>query len=87
MDCYIKGQVLELHKRTKEGKTYFTLLVFEPGKDYPELTKISVHPDRVESAEKLVGHNCAIQGDMRIFRGNANINFLAGKIESQVKAA
>ena len=82
MQTLVTGIALEVSTRTKKDddtKSYSSLIMYERGKQYPELLKINLKPEQINQAKTLVGHEVCVDADVVIFQNRANLNFLAGR--------
>lgn len=80
MRTQVNGQVLELHTKNKDGKTYTSLVMYEFGKDFPELIRINVYPDKVKAASDLVNNMATVIAEMRTYQWRISFSFEGGEI-------
>jgi len=91
MKTLITGKVLDLvSKEKKDDPTviYHTLVVYEPGKDYPELLKLNVDAKSIQLAQSLVDHDAVIEADVTVYSsGKVSMKFTQGKpVQNKVAA-
>lgn len=83
MKTLINGKVLDLvSKEKKDDPTvkYNTLVVYEPGKEYPELIKLNVSNNEYASARALVGSDASIEADVTVYSsGKVSMKYVQGK--------
>lgn len=73
-----KGNVLEINRRPAKDnpdKIYSTLIMYEPGKKYPELVKISLMPDQIDLAAPAVGKVATVVAEMSVFQDRVSFQF------------
>lgn len=90
MRTLVTGIVLELHKKTDKNdptKVYNTLVVYEPGKPFPDLLRVNIRSDKVVEAAALVGKEADIEADVTIFQQKANLTFVTGRPVAARRAA
>jgi len=90
MKTVVQGIALEVaQKRDKNdnAKVYNTLIVYEFGKMYPELLRMSVNAEKLQEAVKLPGHIVEVEGEVIIFKDRTSVQFVTGRIIEQKKAA
>lgn len=83
MRTMITGKALEVVTRkdkNDETKVFNTLVVYEPGKQYPDLLKVNLKPEQLRAAETMVGNDVAIEADVMIFKNGASMNFVSGRV-------
>lgn len=72
------GVVLEINSQTSKKDPaikYHTLIMYERGKPYPELTKINLKPEQVDIALQSVGKILTVTAELSIFRDRASYYF------------
>lgn len=82
MRTIINGKALEVSMRkdkNDETKVFNSLIIFEPGKQYPELLKVNLKPEQVSLATKLIGHDVSVEAEVMIFKNGAVMNYVAGR--------
>lgn len=73
-----KGHVLEVNRRPAKdnpNKIYSTLIMYEPGKKYPELVKIGLLPDQIDIAAPAVGKTAIVVAEMSVFQDRVGFQF------------
>lgn len=90
MRTIVTGIVLEHHKKTDKNdsaKVYHSLIVYEPGKNFPDLLRMNLKPEKVVEVSALVGKECDIEAEVTIFQQKANLSFVSGRPVSARRAA
>lgn len=69
----------------KEGKavSYNTLVCYEFGNKYPELLKLSVHPDKLSDAQSYVGKRANLIAGVSVYQDKMSLHFNEGHIISK----
>lgn len=90
MRTLITGKALEINtteKKDDPSVLYHKLIVFEPGKAYPELLKITVPSAQLPTVYALVGNDVIIEAEITVYSsGKISMTFVNGKV-APVKAA
>jgi hypothetical protein len=90
MKTTLQAAVLEIsHRQDKKDpkKVYNSLVCFEFGRDYPELTKINLTPEQIPSARALIGRVCDLELELRVGRDFVTTSFISGHVRPDAKAA
>lgn len=90
MRTVVQGLALELHSKTDKTdakKVYNTLILYEFGKQYPELLRVSVNPQKLAEAQKLPGQVVEVECELSIFQNRTSIHFVSGKAQESRRAA
>lgn len=72
------GAVLEINSRPAKdnpNKVYHTLVMYELGKRYPDLAKISLTPDQLDMVSPAVGKTATIVAEMFVYQGRVSYQF------------
>lgn len=91
MKTVIQGLALEISQKVDKvdkSKVYHTLIVYEFGKQYPDVVRLGVHQTRLMDAQKLPGQLVEVEGEITIFKDRTSVQFVSGKVlESNRKVA
>lgn len=82
MKTVVQGLALELHQKADKNdksKVYNTLILYEFGKSYPEIVRVSVNPIRLSEAQKLPGQMVEVECELSIFQNRTSIQFISAK--------
>lgn len=83
MKTLVQGLALELSQKVDKNdksKVYNTLNVYEFGKQYPDLIRLSVHPTKLMEAQKLPGQMVEVEGEISIFKDRTSVQFVSGRV-------
>jgi len=89
MKATITGLVLEVHTKpgNKEGVSFNNLMVYEFGKTYPQLSRISLKPEQVNYCKTLVGKMADVEVDVSEYQGRTTLYFQQAVSQKNEKAA
>lgn len=89
MKATISGLVLEVHTKagTKEGVQFNNLMVYEFGKVYPQLSRISLKPEQVNYCKTLVGKMVDVDVDVSEYQGRTSLYFQQAAVIDKKAAA
>lgn len=59
-------------------KVYHSLVCFEFGTKYPELMKINVAPEKLTSAQTLIGKRCNVTANISLYNQKMSLYFEDG---------
>jgi hypothetical protein len=79
-DVTFRGACLEINSRPDKNdstKVYHSLIVFEPGQRFPQVTKINLHPNQLETVRPAIGKNAGVVCEMHEYQGRVSYSFRA----------
>lgn len=77
-DVTFRGACLEINSRPSKDdpkKVYHSLIMYEPGQRFPQVTKISLKPDQLETVRPAIGKNAGVVCEMFEYQGRASYLF------------